>query len=547
MKRLVFVIIFIFFLAFYLEYGKGKQLTTTSSIEFSEQDHIQNIMINEEKYGFEQIDTKEQVYLNSKDTIYTYQILTSPISFLNITKRTLDNGDFFIFTSLQNNSTNPIDVTVTFPIPEVSHYTLQPFDQFLAGRRYNEDIGFDLTTNPLGLLTTYNGSEYYSNVMISKIYHSKELSQIYEDERESIVRELISENRDVDVIVKKDHLQIKLDMESLGEDIVDHWSLFSEKQLFTSDNSFSEWIKKSNYQKWKTNSWYTAKGPYKKLVTTVEPLPESQLNYGRNLLLVKDFSALEEYKETKERYFYDLVLNSIANLTVFKGNKEFWETEITSTWLKKEYGIEAPYIDTRHNEGIALFLEETGDLLEIPELKIALLNYADLLVDQIESRKVLEIAPDAFLISDYFSFYQDTLPTHSSLNHVLGGLNLLLKSYIETKNEEYLKCAYNIQNAIDLLGEKWLTDEGDTWYQIGPDMTFQGEDYTLLTLEDLLHTYELWKEIDSKKINTIEMLITSKAAYLINKEVGLSQEIVKLLINNGFSEIIKNYNNILPY
>ena len=37
-----------------------------------------------------------------------------------------------------------------------------------------------------------------------------------------------------------------------------------------------------------------------------------------------------------------------------------WETEYTSTWLKNNYGIIAPYTDTRLNENVALFLTQTG-------------------------------------------------------------------------------------------------------------------------------------------------------------------------------------------
>ncbi|MBB5149215.1 hypothetical protein HNR36_001603 [Ureibacillus thermosphaericus] len=43
-------------------------------------------------------------------------------------------------------------------------------------------------------------------------------------------------------------------------------------------------------------------------------------------------------------------------LKIFQGDKEgLWGTEYMSTWLKNNYGIHVPYIDTRHNENIALF------------------------------------------------------------------------------------------------------------------------------------------------------------------------------------------------
>lgn len=491
-------------------------------------------------HGLERIDTTKKTYYDRiQDLIYTYEIDTEPLSYLKVTKRILDNDDYFIFTTLENPSEESVELSLSIPVADTGYYSLQAFDQYRTGPRVSDDIKMDLTTTPLGLLTTYKDKEFHSNLMVGKQYHSREISESYEDNRESVLRELISENQNVDIDVKEDELTLKMDMESIGDDIIDHWLMFSNETLFDSKASYEQWIRLYNGKRYKNNNWYTARGPYKKVVRTAVPIPESELQYGRNLLIVREDEPLSRYKDTQERYFYNLLLNSIANLDIFKGDKDFWETEYTNNWLNRVYGIEAPYIDTRHNEGVALFLEETGNVLDIPELKQAMTNYADFLVDQIEAEQVVKIGPNAGLISDYFTYHQDVSVTHSSLNHVLGGMNLLLETYNDTGEEKYLTAATYVQNGIDELGSQWLTDDGDTWYQINPDYSFQGEDYTLLTLTDLLHSLGLWKGIDKTRTSTLEMLIESKANYLVNEDINLSDEVVELLNEHGFGEIVK--------
>ena len=88
-----------------------------------------------------------------------------------------------------------------------------------------------------------------------------------------------------------------------------------------------------NYKK--RNKWYTANGPYNKMAVTIEPLPKSGRGYGRNLLLVKEDRVMALYTATKERYYENLVYNAFANLDIFRGDSTYWETEVTSTYLKE--------------------------------------------------------------------------------------------------------------------------------------------------------------------------------------------------------------------
>ena len=84
----------------------------------------------------------------------------------------------------------------------------------------------------------------------------------------------------------------------------------------------------------------------------------------------------------RERYYENLVYNAFANLDIFRGKATYWETEVTSTYLKSLYGITAPFVDTRFNEQIALYLYNGGKAFGHSDYNVGLKNYADLLVSQ---------------------------------------------------------------------------------------------------------------------------------------------------------------------
>lgn len=326
-------------------------------------------------------------------------------------------------------------------------------------------------------------------------------------------------------------------LQSTGKDIVDQWYLNSQNLLFENDQHREDWMLESSQYYKKRNSWYTAIGPFNKMVTTTEPLPENGQGYGRNLLLLKEDRAMTLYHQQQDRYFENLIFNSFVNLKNFRGEKPYWETEVTSTYLKDLYGITAPFIDTRFNEQIALFYYRSGDEFGIEESKEPLRNYADLLVSRKEEGHIIPIAKDAFYVSDYFPLIQD-VQTHSSMNHVLGGMNILLMAYNEFGDEKYLKTATSIQKAIAFQKDEWIRDNRDIWYRIAPDMSFKGDDYKHLTLEDLINSYQLWSTIDTTYLPVLEEMIESKAAYLTDEQLGYTTKIKKGLEEIGLLQYL---------
>ena len=156
-------------------------------------------------------------------------------------------------------------------------------------------------------------------------------------------------------------------------------------------------------------------------------------------------------------------------------------------------------------------------MLDIKELKDATIIYADFLVEQAKNGNIIEVPKGGYFVTDYYS-PQQIKKTHVSLNHALGEMNFLLEAYQQTKEESYLDVARNMRRGIENTGEKWLRENGDLWYQVNGDFIFEGTDYPLLTLEDLLKSQQSWEAVGEKRSEIFDRLIRSKAEYLVESK-----------------------------
>lgn len=464
-------------------------------------------------------------YAFAKDTIYSYAI-KGKSAYLKVTKRLINNGDYFMFTELKNTSNNLVKIDIIRKQDDINNVELHRYDRYPIEENYDDTFGYDPTSYPTGIMEKTFTDGTNSQEMIGQAYRSKELKFKYSKDAFSNTRDLVDETEAYSSVSLNDtHISINT-LISHGYDLVDHWTLSSKDHLFIDKKNMDKWMYESAINYRKRNSWYTANGPYNKMATSVEPLPLSFKVYGRNLLLVKEDRALYLYMQNKEPYFYNLIVNSFVNLQNFKGEKNYWETEVTSTYLKNLYNITAPFIDTRFNEQIALFLYKSGKDFKDPNYQTPLRNYADLLVSQESKGNVIPVDRDSYYISDYFPLVQD-VTTHSSMNHVLGGMNVLLTAYEEFGDEKYLTTATKIQSAIVKEKDLWLRPDGDIWYKVSTDKEFIGRDYSHLTLEDLINSYKLWSRIDSSRLPVIEELIRSKTKYLSENKLGYTIKIKK--------------------
>ncbi|MBM7702499.1 hypothetical protein [Metabacillus iocasae] len=497
----------------------------------------------------ERLTSEKKEFVKATDVSTTYKLTSTSSSRtfgeLTVTVRTLNNDDFFIFTKFHNQTYQPVRLNMVIPFEVTfTEYEMTRFDSEKINHEHDSTLGVDPTTTPHGIVEL-TGENAYANMVISKNYNSKQLTTSYNEQQRSTLRELIKEHDEAKIKKGDKGLILTFPHLSKRNSLSESWLLYSEKPLFNETKHFDEWEKHTLKEYKKINKWYTAEGPYGKLPWSIEP--GTKLGYGRYFSLVHDRRHLDHYEETKERYFYDFIINSVANLLVYdpKLHKPI-ETEFTSTWLKDNYGIIAPFYDTRFNEYIAIHLQRISQLLEVSEYEEMALFYADYLVDQSKKKNYIS-TKNGYLISDFYSDNPKQKQTHTSLNHALGEMNFLLESYLLTKNEDYLDVALNIRRGIEDIGDKWIKKNNDLWYQLNPDFTFHGKDYPLLTLEDLLKSQTKFEQVGIAKSNLFEELITSKTTYLVKEEIEITKKVVEALEQEGLEDLVENYPHISNY
>jgi len=466
----------------------------------------------------------EQTLENTKDISHRAQIslFGAPIGFFEITERTLGNSSQFLFERFENNSWLFIPATVTISGLEDAEFT--SWNPTVVEHEYHNVFGMDPTVNPFG---TIKSSDL--EILQSNVYISKKLEKTYADKTSSHLRELSKEARDLTVSETSITKEFWLKPNELAES----WAMLSKDPLFSSVASEEEWIDHSLHNQTVQLNWLTVDGPYTKLPFSIEP--STKLGYGRAIGRFEDDEALRWNKKDPSIFHETMILNSRVNLLYylaeFDGSR--WPTEYTSTWLKNAYEVTAPYVDTRYNEYVAFYLDETATLYDdkIDQGQSAVETYANYLLSEIKEKQTLP-TPNGLLIVDYFDEDEDTPLTHASLNHELGGLKILLQAYGNTEQDEYLKAANLITTGIEEFGQDqggWIRETGDLWYQARPDGTFSGGDYPQLTLLDLLETQLLLEELGMARNAYFDELIDSKLSYLESENIELIEKVTSIM------------------
>lgn len=470
------------------------------------------------------IGMKTEKFGQITDTSYEYAVGQQGATVV-VTVRKFSNGDEFIFTSLKNPGASAVTVELFEKQTAITNHRFYRHDRYPIKNYHKDPTKHQVATAPSGLLRLMSNNELVQDRMVGQAYRSKQLTKSYPATNgTSYMRDLQAEYEAISTAVLGTDFMSFYTLASEGNDHVDTWFMDSKQKLFTTDEAMNAWMLEyaQNYKK--RNKWYTAQGPYSRMSSTTEPMPSSKQGHGRNLLLLKEDRALALYKEQGDRYFANLVQNSFVSLAKYKGTKTYWETEVTSTYLKSLYNITAPFVDTRFNEQIALFYYNAGAEFNTSSYNQPLKNYADFLVARKAAGHTINVGANAYYISDYIPINQEA-KTHASMNHVLGGMNILLIAYEEFGDEKYIQTARSIHNALTMNKNKWIGSDGDIVYRINDQQQFGGKDYLHLTLEDLLNSYSLWKELDPTKLPVLEQLIAAKAAYLSANQYGYTVKI----------------------
>lgn len=449
--------------------------------------------------------------IHAVDEIYSFELEEGSFT---ITKRIIEEDTMLFFEAIQIGE-RPLHIPYTIKTA-TKDYTFHPFANPIV-EEHHDVFGIDYTTNVKGYVQSDAG-----DWMISQNYRSVPKVMEYDDGTTSTVRHLVEEDDRLTIEMNNDELQFQQTIEtSYADEHNEQWFMFSSSSLFETD-LWEEYRDETNEEFLRSAKWVTPTGIYTKLPWSIEPA--TKLGYGRNPQLMQGQQFLDYYERAQERFFYNMIVHSVNVLMDYKGGASTFYTEYTSTWLKKEYGITAPYTDTRHNELISLFLTNVRPYIQEEALESIHLLYADFLVEQAEQQNTLP-TKNGFYILDYFSPTQ-TKPTHVSLNHALGELHYVLQAYEASGDERYLHIGTMMKNAVEDSGTDWIDEEtGDLFYRIAADYSYGGTDYEQLTLRDLLTAVEDFRRLDIPYDHVFYTLIHQKRQFLEQQQLPLKEDI----------------------
>jgi hypothetical protein len=481
-----------------------------------------DISASANNYKLKMKKTEKKSMYGVEDTIYYLAIFNTNdenIGMANVTIRKIPNDDLFVYVHL--NAKENVQLVLsnklksdTYHLKELNQSTSEVYPH----RKKNK---VDPTTNTFTYINFSKGNKSQGSIFIGGQYVFNKLEHTYpETNITSTVYELISERKDIQVSQSEKFTNVSITTaanNSLGES----WYVISRESLFNNDEEF-ELAQEIGIDEYK---WLTPTEVITKALSSI--FPYSEMGYVRSLVRQSAKKSIIANEETKARFFEDINWNSFVQLELIRDKDGLWYSNYTSTWLEGKYGIPTYYVDTRHNDNIFREQMRRANLLGIEEYKDNYKIYADFLIEKLEEGQTINTENGMFLI-DYFSKYGDSL-THTSLNHGLSLMNYLYYAYQKSGEEKYLIAGDKLLNALNDTGDNWIDEkDGNLFYQINQDKTYQSKDYKLVTYYDLLYTRKLLSEVKGISVPIVEKLINVKVEYLKKHEFETEINIDKI-------------------
>lgn len=427
-----------------------------------------------------------------------------------LTVRTLPSGSRFVFAELKASRKKKISASCSLETvasgARMHDLGLRP------DLTYSDKTGVDRTVGPIGWVDLVRGIDVSGSVFVSRGYEYKILAKSYGAGRTSTVRLLLRETRAITLAQSSpQRVRLSLGMSAKRSSCQRYFLVSSRTIVDTATPRCS--IGNVTRSEWR---WMDPLGTYGKAPYSIEP--ETKLGYVRHLVLARAADTLDAYHATGLPLYEDLLLNDLYSLSLTRSADGLWRTGHTSTWLKSQSGITAPFIDTRNNEILALSARAMSAELATHGVDAAaaasgwVFPFADFLVGRSRVGAFTPVGGGAFF-ADYYDA-AGTPRSHTSLNHALGEMNYLLMLYRATSNAAYLSSALSIKAAVDQTGTRWIRPNHDLWYQRNRNGTFTGTDYVTVTYFDLLKSQRLFGAVLGTPDPVFDQLIASKARFL---------------------------------
>jgi len=531
-------------LEMYKQYNNN-QITIAEIIRDKNTDKItvkdNSFTVDYSKYNLNLADSEEKVFLNRTfDYIKNFNINNCN---LKVTKRKLDNGDDFLYFEFENLK----DINVILKLDEILEF--HRFEKLYKKPSFNNRYGENKVSGLNGYYNLKTGS-----LFISKIYYYKILEHKYENNEKSTLTEFISETNNIKQ-TDKNTINISIKENKTKNTKASFFILISKSKLFRNIENLENYMEYYYDSIFNNSVWCSyfmvPACTYTKLPYSIEPFTKD--GYGFSLQHSSKKDLFPFYFQTNERFFYNMIVNAVLQTYMYQQNENYvFFTPYTSTWLKKDTGITAPYIDTRLNETFILmekdFFAQTKIFSEIDPEK----NYIEFLYSYYKKGEGMYKLGNGIFFPDYF---KNGLPkiTHASLNHQLGTAAMFLNAYDKYKEKRYLNVFNAIIEFIKNSHNHWINKEtGDLYYgiKINKDSQYEyyDKDYVYVTLLDLLILQTAYiKILKCDKNKVLENLMNAKINYLRQTEYDIFNPNAKNAPGEKIDsrkQALKLYNNL---
>ena len=188
----------------------------------------------------------------------------------------------------------------------------------------------------------------------------------------------------------------------------------------------------------------------------------------------------------------------------------YWPSNVVSSWLSEDYGIDGSYYDTRFNSDFVKILMHSYSDWEIAELKDVILDYFAFYTGFTEGYG-WGLA-GGLAVPDYY--YPGMTTPHMALNHQLAEIDVLYEAADLFGREDLRELGDRLLTAIEGSASMWIKPDNDLHYSIHPDGELGGQDYPYLTYNDLYVMQEDLRAMGRPDSEALQMLMDHKKLWM---------------------------------
>lgn len=206
----------------------------------------------------------------------------------------------------------------------------------------------------------------------------------------------------------------------------------------------------------------------------------------------------------------DMALYLLDAMLDLQNEDGYWASNVISSWLHSDYGIDGPYYDTRFNSDfvkiLMLYYRDTG----VEEFLDPLGWYFDF-YQQFAETCGWEL-DGGLAVPDYY--YPGMTTPHMALNHQLAEIDVLYEAAELTGRTELAVLGDRMLTAIENSAPRWIRSDSNLHYSIHPDGQLGGQDYPYLTYNDLFEMQAHLEEMGRPRSDALQLLMDAKKTWM---------------------------------